>query len=93
MFINGVVLVSSRVPTQASYNFPAQPKSRCKSIRLLADASASFEKNCVRGIQANRDRISRLLHEVLSQIQPPTITTRYSISYHEVDLPCEFEQK
>ncbi|KVI12483.1 Fumarase C, C-terminal [Cynara cardunculus var. scolymus] len=33
------------------------------SIRLLADASASFEKNCVRGIQANRDRISKLLHE------------------------------
>ncbi|KAL4557890.1 hypothetical protein LXL04_036084 [Taraxacum kok-saghyz] len=26
------------------------------SIRLLADASASFEKNCVRGIQANRDK-------------------------------------
>ncbi|KAL4554019.1 hypothetical protein LXL04_037155 [Taraxacum kok-saghyz] len=35
------------------------------SIRLLADASASFEKNCVRGIQANRDRISKLLHESL----------------------------
>ncbi|EOA14380.1 hypothetical protein CARUB_v10027566mg [Capsella rubella] len=33
------------------------------SIRLLADASASFEKNCVRGIEANRERISRLLHE------------------------------
>lgn len=35
------------------------------SIRLIADASASFEKNCVRGIQANRDRISKLLHESL----------------------------
>ncbi|XP_010442613.1 PREDICTED: fumarate hydratase 2, chloroplastic-like isoform X2 [Camelina sativa] len=35
------------------------------SIRLLADASASFEKNCVRGIEANRERISRLLHESL----------------------------
>ncbi|XP_010482421.1 PREDICTED: fumarate hydratase 2, chloroplastic-like [Camelina sativa] len=35
------------------------------SIRLLADASASFEKNCVRGIKANRERISRLLHESL----------------------------
>ncbi|KAK3037009.1 hypothetical protein RJ639_031583 [Escallonia herrerae] len=33
------------------------------SLRLLADASASFEKNCVRGIQANRERISKLLHE------------------------------
>lgn len=35
-----------------------------QSIRLVADASASFEKNCVRGIQANRERISKLLHEV-----------------------------
>ncbi|KAL0691920.1 hypothetical protein Bca4012_091600 [Brassica carinata] len=36
------------------------------SIRLVADASASFEKYCVRGIEANRDRISKLLHEVYS---------------------------
>ncbi|CAN7138489.1 unnamed protein product [Brassica rapa subsp. narinosa] len=35
------------------------------SIRLVADASASFEKNCVRGIEANRERISKLLHESL----------------------------
>ncbi|CAL9243048.1 unnamed protein product [Arabidopsis halleri] len=35
------------------------------SIRLIADASASFEKNCVRGIEANRERISKLLHESL----------------------------
>ncbi|KAH9730597.1 Fumarate hydratase 1 [Citrus sinensis] len=35
------------------------------SLRLLGDASASFEKNCVRGIQANRERISKLLHESL----------------------------
>ena len=33
-------------------------------MRLIADASASFEKNCVRGIEANRERISKLLHEV-----------------------------
>lgn len=33
-------------------------------MRLLGDASASFEKNCVRGIEANRERISKLLHEV-----------------------------
>ncbi|CDY53742.1 BnaAnng12700D [Brassica napus] len=31
----------------------------------IADASASFEKNCVRGIEANRERISKLLHESL----------------------------
>ncbi|KAL4556100.1 hypothetical protein LXL04_038741 [Taraxacum kok-saghyz] len=35
------------------------------SIRLLADASTSFEKDCVRGIQTNRERISKLLHESL----------------------------
>ncbi|KAH8489135.1 hypothetical protein H0E87_024685 [Populus deltoides] len=35
------------------------------SLRLLGDASASFEKNCVKGIQANRERISKLLHESL----------------------------
>ncbi|PPE00709.1 hypothetical protein GOBAR_DD02264 [Gossypium barbadense] len=34
-----------------------------QSLRLLGDAFASFEKNCVRGIQANRERISKLLHE------------------------------
>ncbi|PHU22041.1 Fumarate hydratase 1, mitochondrial [Capsicum chinense] len=36
-----------------------------QSVRLLGDASASFEKNCVRGIQANRERIAKLLHESL----------------------------
>ncbi|KAH9624987.1 hypothetical protein KSS87_004830 [Heliosperma pusillum] len=35
------------------------------SIRLLGDASASFEKNCVRGIQADTERISKLLNESL----------------------------
>ncbi|KAL7226968.1 hypothetical protein ACSBR1_021937 [Camellia fascicularis] len=35
------------------------------SVRLLGDASASFEKNCVRGIQDNRERISKFLHESL----------------------------
>ncbi|KAF4369860.1 hypothetical protein CsatB_016906 [Cannabis sativa] len=35
------------------------------SLRLLGDASASFEKNCIRGIQANKERIAKLLHESL----------------------------
>ncbi|OIV90983.1 hypothetical protein TanjilG_16943 [Lupinus angustifolius] len=35
------------------------------SLRLLGDSSASFEKNCVSGIEANRERISKLLHESL----------------------------
>lgn len=44
-----------------------EPSSRTlalQSLRLLGDASASFEKNCVRGIQANTERISKLLREV-----------------------------
>ncbi|KAK9139280.1 hypothetical protein Scep_008961 [Stephania cephalantha] len=36
-----------------------------RSLRLLGDASASFEKNCVRGIRANCERIQKLLHESL----------------------------
>ncbi|VAH90784.1 unnamed protein product [Triticum turgidum subsp. durum] len=36
-----------------------------RSLRLLGDASVSFEKNCVRGIEANHKRISQLLHESL----------------------------
>jgi len=31
------------------------------SLRLLADGMASFEAHCVRGIEANRDRIDELL--------------------------------
>ena len=36
-----------------------------QSIRLLADASRSFTDNCVVGIEADRKRIARLLHESL----------------------------
>jgi len=36
-----------------------------QSIRLLADASNSFAQNCVVGIEANKDRINKLLHESL----------------------------
>lgn len=36
-----------------------------RSLRLLGDAALSFEKNCVSGIKANRERISKLLHESL----------------------------
>ncbi|XP_078439356.1 fumarate hydratase 1, mitochondrial-like [Wolffia australiana] len=36
-----------------------------RSVRLLGDAASSFEKNCVRGIRANNQRISKLLHESL----------------------------
>ena len=36
-----------------------------QSIRLLADASRSFADNCVVGIEANKERIDKLLHESL----------------------------
>lgn len=35
------------------------------SITLLGDACDSFNKNCVVGIQANKDRINKLLNESL----------------------------
>ncbi len=36
-----------------------------QSIRLLADACVSFTDNCVVGIEANRERIEKLMHESL----------------------------
>lgn len=36
-----------------------------QSIRLLADASNSFNKNCVEGIQPNRERINKIMNESL----------------------------
>jgi fumarate hydratase class II len=36
-----------------------------QSIQLLGDAAATFTKNCVVGIQANKGRIDQLLHESL----------------------------
>ena len=36
-----------------------------QSARLMADGMASFERHCVRGITANRDRIAQLLEQSL----------------------------
>jgi fumarate hydratase class II len=36
-----------------------------QSVRLLADSAASFEEHCVRGIEANRERIDELLQRSL----------------------------
>ncbi|KAG8859401.1 fumarase fum1 [Serendipita sp. 411] len=44
---------------------PVIIKNVLQSIRLLSDASRSFTKNCVVGIEANEKRISQLLHESL----------------------------
>lgn len=44
---------------------PVLIKNLLQSIRLLADGSRSFTKNCVVGITANEQRISTLLNESL----------------------------
>ncbi|BAO42339.1 fumarate hydratase [Kluyveromyces marxianus DMKU3-1042] len=44
---------------------PVMISNLLSSIRLLGDASNSFRIHCVEGIQANEDRISKLLHESL----------------------------
>lgn len=36
-----------------------------QSVRLLADGITSFEKNCVRGIKANRKKMAHNLHNSL----------------------------
>jgi len=40
-------------------------KNVLQSVRLLGDSCESFNLNCVAGIQANRDNISKLLNESL----------------------------
>lgn len=39
-------------------------KNLIQSIRLVSDASTSFTKNCVVGIQANEKKISSIMNEV-----------------------------
>jgi fumarate hydratase, class II len=40
-------------------------KNVLHSIRLLADASVSFTKNCVNGIEANTQKIDQLMSQSL----------------------------
>src|SRR5690606_10460661 len=44
---------------------PVMINALLQSIRLLADGARSFTDNCVVGIEANRERISRLMNESL----------------------------
>ena len=44
---------------------PLLAHNALQSIRLLADGMASFEAHCVRGIEANRERIDELMHRSL----------------------------
>lgn len=38
-------------------------KNLLQSVRLLSDACVSFEKNCVVGIQANEEKIKKIMNE------------------------------
>jgi len=40
-------------------------KNVLQSVRLMGDACESFNLNCVKGIEANRDKISQILNESL----------------------------
>jgi len=44
---------------------PVMIKNLLQSIRLLADGAASFQKNCIEGLEANEKRIGQLLNESL----------------------------
>ncbi|ORX50529.1 fumarate hydratase [Hesseltinella vesiculosa] len=44
---------------------PVLIKNLTQSVRLLADASRSFTKNCVVGIKANEDKIDKIMNESL----------------------------
>jgi fumarate hydratase class II len=44
---------------------PVLIKNLLQSIRLLADGSRSFTKNCVVGIKANEQRIEKIMNESL----------------------------
>jgi fumarate hydratase class II len=39
-------------------------KNLLQSVRLLSDASHSFTKNCVVGIEANEKKINSIMNEV-----------------------------
>ncbi|CDS07604.1 Putative Fumarase [Lichtheimia ramosa] len=44
---------------------PVMIRNLLQSVRLLADASNSFTKNCVVGIKANEDKINSIMNESL----------------------------
>lgn len=55
-----------------------------RSVRLIADSSKAFTTNCVQGIEANKDRIHKLLHESLMLV---TALNPY-IGYDKVRHTC-----
>ncbi|EEB09623.2 fumarate hydratase, partial [Schizosaccharomyces japonicus yFS275] len=44
---------------------PLLGRTLLHSIRLLGDACESFSEHCIAGLEANRERISKLMHESL----------------------------
>ena len=44
---------------------PVMIANLLRSIRLLADGAISFEKNCVVGIQPNKEKIQKIMEESL----------------------------
>ncbi|CAO3666295.1 unnamed protein product [Umbelopsis vinacea] len=44
---------------------PVMIKNLLQSVRLLSDACVSFEKNCVVGIEANEEKIKKIMNESL----------------------------
>lgn len=61
----GVTIGGSQGHFELNVFKPMLVNSLLQSIRLLADASASFTTNCVVGIKANEKRINQLLNESL----------------------------
>ena len=61
----GVTIGGSQGHFELNVFKPMLVNSLLQSIRLIADASASFTSNCVVGIKANERRINQLLNESL----------------------------
>ncbi len=61
----GVTIGGSQGHFELNVFKPMLVNSLLQSIRLIADASASFTTNCVVGIKANEKRINQLLNESL----------------------------
>jgi fumarate hydratase class II len=60
-----VAVANSHSHLQLNVYKPVMIYAVLQSIRLLADAAASFRERCVDGIEANTDRIAKLMQESL----------------------------
>ena len=60
-----VALAASQGNFELNVFMPVCIYNYLQSVRLLADAMDTFERNCVRGIRANREQMSHNLHNSL----------------------------